>query len=616
MSTSNFNLAKLAKTDGYDISQFNGNMDIIDTEMAKPPLTVNDIQPDAGRNIEITTVPLADNLTSDEVQINTGTYTIRTSGGEASIANGNAWLTEIVGHMVKTGAVAESIIPSITVGEDHLSIDFDRDTFVAYVSNSGTITLNYTNAWSANPTLYGVTVTGTPVNGDQITIVYVKESRGTITVANPSSFVSTGWNLYNHTTGYARVYDYSDEYGFMIEGTYTSLAFAETLSGTQTQISPVNGYFTVPGNGYVFVTGGNATSTAIWMAWGDWTEEPNGGVFEAYSQTTIDLSEVMALFPYGLMRVGNVYDEINLNIGQAISRIERLAYNDTNLENVIASGVSYDVDTGYIYAEKSMPTSYTIELDGEYTASDHGTELFIGTSVPVTASSLYGNDLKGKLRRDVVTISQQNLTDPQKAQVIANIGALSQTEFNSKNAYSNTSATISDLSNVPLNAQGRIKLGSSVSPIGSDLLCNFSCIGTSQYRVLTITNTYANNTYVISMQAGTWGKWYSASESSNTSLKGLTWGNAYTAGDSPSFQISSCGKTRQVSLLFAPKNSASDWVTVCTMNAGNIPLHTTYGFAMATDGTIKMIRANASTGVVEILNKTANTFYAEIVYIV
>ena len=68
-------------------------MNKIDTELFKPPLTVNEIQPDPEtRNIPITTVPLADNLTSDEAQINTGTFIIRTAGGEASVANGPAWL--------------------------------------------------------------------------------------------------------------------------------------------------------------------------------------------------------------------------------------------------------------------------------------------------------------------------------------------------------------------------------------------------------------------------------------------------------------------------------------------------------------------------------------------
>lgn len=422
-----FNLFKLQKTDGYDITQFNANMDIIDEQMAKPPLTVNEIEPDPEtRNLKIDVVPLADNFTSDEAQINSGLFIARTSGGEASIADGPAWLSSIHGNQVKTGYVAESLNLTVTnaqreEGVEGISATIDRDTFVEAVSASGTITLTYTTDWSADPATYGVTVTGTPISGDVITIVYVKENRGLITTANPTSFVSTGWNLYNHSVGYARVVNYSEEYGFMIDGTYTGLKFSETLSGEQTTITPVDGYFTVPADGYVFVTGGNSTDTMIWMTWSDWTEEPNGGVFAAYSQTSIDLTGVMTNFPDGLMRIGNSYDEINLNTLRAYSRIQKLEYTEENLENVIALGLPYDTDTNYIYAVRQAAVAYTISIDGEYSVSDHGMEIYLGTSIPVYSTSLYGNDLKGKLRRDVLTISQQTLSAAQKTQVQQNL---------------------------------------------------------------------------------------------------------------------------------------------------------------------------------------------------
>lgn len=489
LMTTIFNLFKLQKTDPYDITQFNANMDIIDEEMAKPPLTVNGIEPDpVTRDLEVTTVPLADNLTTEEAQINTGTYVIRTSGGEASIADGGAWLSDVKGNMIKTGYVPESLQMTVTLAdpaaEDSISASIDRDTFVEEVTSSTTITLTYSTAWSSDPATYGITVTGTPAAGDQIVVVYVKENRGTITTATPTSFVSTGWNLYNHAAGYARVVDYSEEYGFMIAGTYTGLKFAATLDGEQTVITPTDGYFTVPSDGYVFVTGGNSTDTEIWMTWSDWTEEANGGVFAAYTSESIDMSGVMVDFPAGLMKIGNYYDEINLNTGKAYSRIERMEYTDENLAAVIASGVPYDTDTDYIYAVRVEPVVYTISLDGEYTVSDHGMEMFLGTSVPLTASSLYGNDLKGKLRRDVVTISQQTLTSNQQAQVRTNIGAFSQADgdaLNSKiptsNAYDEilitagsdinnyktagtfivpNDSTASQISNMPLSASGRL----------------------------------------------------------------------------------------------------------------------------------------------------------------
>ena len=60
--------------------------------------------------------------------------------------------------------------------------------------------------------------------------------------------------------------------------------------------------------------------------------------------------------------------------------------------------------------------------------------MFLGTSIPVTVSALYGNDLKNKLRRDVLTISQQTLTAAQKAQVQANLGVPSQAEVDALNS--------------------------------------------------------------------------------------------------------------------------------------------------------------------------------------
>lgn len=419
-----FKLFKLVKGDPYTFDQFNDNMDIIDREMAKPPLTVNDAKPDDKRNIQIDTVPLADNLTSDEAQLNTGTFIIRTSGGEASIANGSAWLTDIRGNMSKSGYVAEEL--SMAVDSLSITAVLNRDEFVAAAATSGTYEFIYIDSWDVDPATYGITITGTPDRGDNITVTYVKENRGTITTAMPTSFISTGWNLYNHTAGYARVTKYSEEYGFMISGTYTALEFAETISGTRETITPVNGYFTVPADGYVFVTGGNGTDTAIWMTWSDWTDEPNGGTFEAYSQTVIDLSGLMVSFPDGLMRIetdlGPVYDEINLNTQRAYSRIERMEYTDENLENVIASGMPYDTDQNYIYAVRAEPVTMVISLSGDYTVSDHGIEMFNGTLIPVTASALYGQDLKGKLRRDVLTLSAQTLTWAQRTQVRNNLG--------------------------------------------------------------------------------------------------------------------------------------------------------------------------------------------------
>lgn len=465
---------------------------------AKTVFSVNDITPDSDGNVNVDQVKLADNLTSDKTQESDGEFIIRTSGGNASIEDGDAFILRIMGNRVHNGYVAEELnmtvnpIPrptpaSITatlddatfeayvgtagtytltysngwsetpatygvtvsgtpldgdsiaivwdgesspvmtvtaprVAPDAITATIDRDTFVGYVGSSGTYTFTYTTEWSDDLEDYGITVVGDPVGGDQIVVVYVKEDRGTIVNANPSALTSTGWNLYNHALGYARVAKYSDTYGFRVGGTYTSLAFSETLSGEQETITPVDGMFSVPSDGYVHLLGGNSTDTYIINAWSDWTEG-YAEEYEVYSETSVDLSEVMGdYFPYGLLRVENVRDEINLNTLTAISRIGRMAYTAENLASAEASGRPYEVDTDYIYIVKEIEDVNTVIIDGSYVASDHGNEFF-DSVVPVYMETLYGNNLKNKLERDVLTISQQTLTSAQQAQVRQNIGS-------------------------------------------------------------------------------------------------------------------------------------------------------------------------------------------------
>ena len=387
--------------------------------------SVNNTDPDANGDIHIGRVDFAGELESSSTQSSTAEYTMRTAGGTASIEDGDAWLVSIQGKSVHTGVVEEvlemTVIPISQ--EEPITATIDRDTFVSYVTVSDVITLTYTTAWSANPALYGITVTGTPEAGDQIVVNYTKGDRGTISVADPDSFVATGWNLYNHTAGCARVVKYSDDYGYRIDGTYTALQFSATAEGTKSTITPVSGAFTVPSDGYVWVTGGNSSDTAIYLTWSDWTEGHDGS-FAAYNATTISLTTLMtASFPYGLCQVGTARDEINLSLATATRRIDRMAYTDENIATAEASGREFDADEDYIYIVLANPVTTAIELDGSYTASDHGIEYFDGTDVDVLAHSLYGASLKNKLERNVLTISQQTLTDAEQAQVRTNIGA-------------------------------------------------------------------------------------------------------------------------------------------------------------------------------------------------
>lgn len=441
-NTTYFDLNKPELTDSQAVSALNENMDIIDTEMHKPPLTVNNTSPNASRDIQITTVPLADNLTSDEAQVIEGSFVVRASAGGAPISTGSAFLSSIKGDMVKTGYSPQVCNMTVTNAtrpdpdSDDITATIVDDTFRDAVENTtGTYLFIYSTNWTLNSATvtiadFGITVSGTPYAGDTITVQFIAESRGTITAAEPSSFISTGWNLYNHDTGMARVCKYSEQYGYKIAGTYTLLEFATTVNGQREQVNPVYGSFDVPGDGWLFVSGGNDTDTEIWAEWTDWGEEPNGGTFAPYTESEIDLSGIMVNFPDGLMRVGTVADELNFNTGIAYARIAKLDYTDY-IQEVIASGQPYETDSDYVYvvrkatADGNIPpvSVYDIsEVSGTYNVDDHGMEYFDDTSVALETQCFYGQSLKNKLRMDVLTISSEELTEAQKKTVMKYTG--------------------------------------------------------------------------------------------------------------------------------------------------------------------------------------------------
>lgn len=389
--------------------------------------TVNGIFADEDNDFKVDTVEFARQIVTGKEQASAGEYLFRTTGGDASLSDGPAKLLSIEGRREHEGYIPESTImvvsPVPRQGQvESITATIDWDVFKAYVSVSSNITLSYTSSWSANPALYGITVNGTPISGDEIAITYVKEDRGTITVSNPTAFRSTGWNLYDHDNGYAKVKKYSETYGYMIDGTYTSIAYAETPDGETTPITPLSGAFTIPADGYIIVNGGNDTDTAIWPTWSDWTEEYEGS-WEAYTESEIDLSDIMEDFPYGLMQVDATYDEIRFDQKVAISRIERMAYTAENLAIAIASGRLYETDTSYIYLIRETPIEYPFDTPtGDYTASDHGMEIVDGGTVAVYVRTIYGENLVEKITHDFP--EQLDALAQENAQQNANMGTV------------------------------------------------------------------------------------------------------------------------------------------------------------------------------------------------
>ena len=371
-------------------------------------------------------VGLADNLASEQNQFSTGEFIERTTGGEASLSDGDGYLVLIRGGMIHEGYVAQSVEMEIThASGSEITATIDDDTFLGQMANdSGTFVTTFDgSSWDYAPASYGITVDGTPVEDDTITVIYQKEERGTITQSDPQTFVSTGWNLYNHTDGYARVLKYHETYGFGISGTYTALQFSSTLDGEKSSVTVTDGKFSITEDGYIWVTGGNDTDTAIWMTWSDWQSSANSGTWQAYTESEIDFASVISsYFPYGLMAVGGYQDEIDFSLKKATQNVGRLVYNSTNLETAQSYRTAVDYDEDYIYYGLPTPVVNEIDIPNSYAAYDHGIEFFTNTDVAVYTQTLYGVNLKNKLERDVVTISQQTLSDHQKQQVKNNIG--------------------------------------------------------------------------------------------------------------------------------------------------------------------------------------------------
>lgn len=404
--------------------------------------TVNGISPLANGDVPITIVDRAENLhaSSFSTQQSNGLYSQRTTGGNASIGDGVAQLLKITGNSVHEGFQEEEKSFDYEPADPDavISAEIDWETFKANVTQSGEYILIYDGTnWNNNPETYGVTIEGTPEEGDRIVIEYTKELRGIITNAYPTKFVSTGWNLFSYALGYAKVVRYSDTNGYRISGAYTQLQFSATLNGARQTITPdaSTKIFQIPSDGFVWVTGGDGTTTAIYPTWSDWK---NGypGDFMAYSKSEISIENIMYnYFPFGLCSVSGVADEINIEAGTYTARIARMAYSAENKQTVIDMGVVYEYDENWIYYVIGSAVTSQYSINGNYDAYDHGIEYIeASNNIPVNISTAYSPDLKNKLERDTLTKSQQTLTTEEMDQARANIAAASTTDVQAINA--------------------------------------------------------------------------------------------------------------------------------------------------------------------------------------
>ena len=126
---------------------------------------------------------------------------------------------------------------------------------------------------------------------------------------------------------------------------------------------------------------------------------------------------------------------------------------------------------------------------------DHGLELVSQTDIPVTVEMLYGKNLKNELERNVLTISQQSLTDAQKTQVQQNIGVDSMYIVEVKTLFDDLSvAPSSFVSNTySVAKQGYTPIGVVGYIVGNATHDGTSCTWITMNQMYVTTN---NNVYV------------------------------------------------------------------------------------------------------------------------
>ena len=467
----------------------------LDAQVSSKISSVNQTLHDESGNVDITRVPLADNIYSPDNNENYEGYIYRTSGGTSDLNSGEAQLSFIRGNLTVSGRIEESLEATYTSthepeeGEeyDQPNVIIDAATWRASSlgSASGTYTFTYDGSdWKYNSgavtlATYGMTVTGDLYATDYITVVYVKANRGTLVTIKPTSFVSIGLNQFNKSNMILSNYTinssgaivaqsgsyvayckapYSNAQGWIAydsNSTISRIGYIDTVpaagktvsltgAAVTAQIATTTGVPTTSADysvGYVAVACTNINGICIHPRWSG-GEDTN---YKAYSASTITIptkdasNNNLPFVSYGLPAVGSVADEINFDLKEYIQRVGHYAYSAANLATVQAMGVDYDYDTSHIFYVLANPVRIALNssVSGIYTVHDYGTEhleysagvgttaLAASTNLLISCDHLYGQNLRDKLRRDVLTISAQTLSDSEKTQVLTNIGAAS-----------------------------------------------------------------------------------------------------------------------------------------------------------------------------------------------
>ena len=360
---------------------------------------------------------------------------------------------------ITVNTVAQSSV-IVTVDGSIESAQINLSTFETQINETGIYNFTYnTDHWEYNGnnvilSNYGISFIGTQSDGDIIivdytaatpdrilNITYVKGVHGTIHNTKPISFQASGFNQFNKNDEnmYMSNMSINNSSGIITQTGNNYVCYCKAVGGV------TNGYAIYSSSGAIVRAGWcadlphessqvtlslNSTSSLSHVVFeqtgyvvvevtsmDDICIHPSwSGTHDEYSSNYVSPSSIilptqsqnttLPLGSYGMPAVGDVADILNLSTGNYIKYIERVSYSQSKIQELDSEGINYIYDETYIYYVKSIPEVYTITVDPNYIVNDFGTEEFIFDSndtnpVSVIAQTLYGQNLRDKLRLDV-----------------------------------------------------------------------------------------------------------------------------------------------------------------------------------------------------------------------
>lgn len=310
------------------------------------------------------------------------------------------------------------------------------------------ISISYTsNDWQLNNSVvslsnYGISITtGVPEIEDNIQIVFVAEQIGAIVTSNPIGLFSIGLNQFDKNgtkilTGYTidtngsiisstgkyviyfkclgdncyTIYNTTSNstiragYSATVPTTSSSVTVLSAVSSSEWADSLVNNtymtHYQPSSDGYLCIATTDIDNLCCHLTW----EGLNEDVYESYYDYTLAIpysdENGTVISNYGLVNLDSTtryYDEIDFVENKFYKRTARIEYSASNLAEVQAMNVPYLYDSNYIYYGIDTITYNLDKTSSSYKMSDYGTEEFIGSALPLTATIFYQDNLRNKL---------------------------------------------------------------------------------------------------------------------------------------------------------------------------------------------------------------------------